>query len=272
VDHPEVTSSLGTLVPASLEHAYPMLWVSDGWSDSAEGAVMLVGEIMTSPAVTVRDDASPHVAMSLLARRRLTLLPVVNAQGRLVGVLSEADLLSLPEPPDPRAHLRRVPPVAAKPQPRAVAELMTSTPQTTSEQADVAEVAALFRRTAWKCLPVMHDGEVVGVVSRSDIIQAMSRDDDDIEDDVKQLLKDLGPGWEARVRNGVATISGPGPEREGDAAASLAATVMGIRAIRMAQTERQKGAADKASRSAGAEWSVDTWVCPPSSGTGVDQL
>ena len=92
---------------------------------------MLVGEIMTSPAVTVRDDASPQVAMSLLARRRLTLLPVVNAQGRLVGVVSEADLLSLPEPPDPRAHLRRVPPVTAKPAPRAVAELMTSTPQTT---------------------------------------------------------------------------------------------------------------------------------------------
>ena len=267
-----MTRGLGTLVPASPVDTYPMLWVSDGGCDHAEGAEMLVGEIMTSPAVTVRDDASPQVAMSLLARRRLTLLPVVNAQGRLVGVVSEADLLSLPEPPDPRAHLRRVPPVTAKPAPRAVAELMTSTPQTTSEHADVAEVAALFRRTAWKSLPVMRDGEVVGVVSRSDIIQAMSRDDDDIEDDVNQLLKDLGPGWEARVSNGVATISGPGPERDGDAAASLAATVMGVQAIRPAHNERQEAGSERASRSVGAEWSVDTWVCPPSSGTGVDQL
>jgi CBS domain-containing protein len=233
---------------------------------------MLVGEIMTSPAVTVRDDASPQVAMSLLARRRLTLLPVVNAQGRLVGVVSEADLLSLPEPPDPRAHLRRVPPITAKPASRAVAELMTSTPQTTSEHADVAEVAALFRRTAWKSLPVMRDGDVVGVVSRSDIIQAMSRDDDDIEDDVNRLLKDLGPGWQATVINGVATISGPGPDRLGDAAASLAATVVGVRAIAVDDPHRPPPKSDGTSRAAPAEWSVDTWVRPPSSGTGVDQL
>ena len=70
---------------------------------------------------------------------------------------------------------------------------MSSTPQTTSEHADVADVAALFRRRAWKCLPVMRDDELVGVVSRSDIIRAMSRDDDDIEDDVNRLLADLDP-------------------------------------------------------------------------------
>ena len=46
---------------------------------------MLVGEIMTSPAVTVREDATPQVAMSLLAQRHLTMLPVVDAASRLVG-------------------------------------------------------------------------------------------------------------------------------------------------------------------------------------------
>ena len=59
---------------------------------------MLVEEIMTSPAVTVRDDASVPAAMRLLAQRRLTMLPVVDAASRLVGVVSEADLLGLPEP------------------------------------------------------------------------------------------------------------------------------------------------------------------------------
>ena len=152
---------------------------------------MLVGEIMTSPVVTVRADASPQVVMSLLARRRLTMLPVVDAENRLVGVVSEVDLLALPEPLDPRAHLRPAPPVVAGSAPRTVSELMSSTPQTTSEHADVAEVAALFRRTAWKCLPVMRGDELVGVVSRSDIIRAMSRDDDDIQDDVNRLLADL---------------------------------------------------------------------------------
>jgi CBS domain-containing protein len=238
-------------------------------SGDAEGAAMLVGEIMTSPAVTVREDATPQVAMSLLAQRHVTMLPVVDAESRLVGVVSEADLLALPEPPDPRAHLRRVPAVETEKPPSTVAELMVSSPGTTSEHADVAEVAALFRRTSWKCLPVMREDELVGVVSRSDIIRAMSRDDDDIEDDVNRLLTDLDPGWDATVSHGVVTISGPGPDREGDAAASLAATVMGVRAIRLAEPRRQGRGTDATTS---AEWSVDTWVCPPSSGTGVDQL
>jgi CBS domain-containing protein len=233
---------------------------------------MLVGEIMTSPAVTVREDASPQVAVALLAQRRLTMVPVVDAENRLVGVLSEADLLALPEPPDPRAHLRASPSVETGPGPRTVRELMTTPPQTTSEHADVADVAALFRRTAWKCLPVMREEELVGVVSRSDIIRAMSRDDDDIEDDVNRLLQQLEPGWLATVANGVVTISGHGSEREGDAAGSLAATVMGVRAIKVQEGRRQEPTPDGTSRPDPVQWSVDTWVCPPSSGTGVDQL
>ena len=233
---------------------------------------MLVGEIMTSPVVTVRADATPQVVMSLLARRRLTMLPVVDAENRLVGVVSEVDLLALPEPRDPRAHLRPAPPVVAGSAPSTVSELMSSTPQTTSEHADVAEVAALFRRTAWKCLPVMRGDELVGVVSRSDIIRAMSRDDDDIQDDVNRLLADLDPGWQATVSQGVVTITGHGPDREGDAAASLAATVIGVRTIRLTEPRRHDVSAEETARSTASEWSVDTWVCPPSSGTGVDQL
>lgn len=230
---------------------------------------MLVGEIMTSPAVTVREDATPQLAMSLLAERHLSMLPVVDMESRLVGVVSEADLLALPEPPDPRAHLRPVASAVAKPAPRAIAELMTTSPGTTSESADVAEIAALFRRTAWKSLPVTRGDELVGVVSRSDIIRAMSRDDDDIEDDVNRLLADLDPGWDATVSHGVVTISGPGPDREGDVAASLAATVIGVRAIRLAEPRGQARTPDGTTS---GEWSVDTWVCPPSGGTGVDLL
>jgi CBS domain-containing protein len=233
---------------------------------------MLVGEIMTSPAVTVREDASPRVAVALLAQRRLTMLPVLDAESRLVGVVSEVDLLALPEPADPRAHLRPVASVLAEAGPGTVAELMASAPETTSEHADVAEVAALFRRTAWKCLPVMRGDELVGVVSRSDIIWAMSRDDDDIQDDVNRLLADLDPGWQSTVSQGVVTITGHGPDREGDGAASLAATVIGVRAIRRTKPRRHEVSTDGTTGFSGSEWSVDTRVCPPSSGTGVDQL
>ena len=231
----------------------------------------LVGEIMTRPALTVRDDARPEVAVHLLAERRLTTLPVLDAGGRLVGVVSEADLLELPEPPDPRAHLRPVSSAAAETGPATVAELMTGPPQITSEHADVAEVAALFRRTAWKCLPVMRDEQLVGVVSRSDIIRAMARDDD-IEDDVNRLIRDLGHGWEATVTNGTATICGPGPDREAEAAASLAATVAGVRRVHVAQRHQSDLSPDGGSGSSPPGRTTEVWVNPPSSGTGVDQL
>lgn len=234
---------------------------------------MLVGEIMTRPVVTVRDDASPQSAVELLADLRLTMLPVLDAGGRLVGVVSEADLLVLPEPLDPRAHLRAVPSARETPGedgPLTVAALMSSPPHTTYEQADVAEVAAVFRRTAWKGLPVMRDVELVGVISRSDIIRAMARDDDDVERDVDRLLLDgLGPRWHARVVTGAVTIVGTGPDREADAAASLAATVQGVRSIRV------QGGGDGAAGASGSVLTAtrgQTWSCPPSSGTAVDQL
>ena len=226
----------------------------------------MVEEIMTSPAVTVRADASVEAATRLLAERRLTMLPVVDAGSRLVGVVSEADLLGLPEPSDPRAHLRPTRPAAVEK--TTVAELMVRTPHTTSEHADVAEVAALFHRTAWKCLPVMRDEQLIGVVSRSDIIRAMARDDDDVEDDVNRLLTEIGPDWEARVTNGVVTITGPGPERQADAAASLAATVVGVRAIRVSDAHPEH----EASVPPPPWWTADNRRVPPSSGTGVDQL
>lgn len=237
---------------------------------------MLVGEIMTSPAFTVRDDARPEVAVHLLAKERLTMLPVVDAENHLVGVVSEADLLGLPEPPDPRAHLRPVSFASPERGPASVADLISGPPQTTSEHADVADVAELFHRTAWKCLPVMRDQQLVGVVSRSDIIRAMSRDDDVIEEDVNRLLKDLEPAWEATVTDGIVTITGPGPDRAAEAAASLAATVAGVRkvhrAVHMVEHDDSDRPSSRTSAAAPPAWPVKGWVCPPSSGSAVDEL
>jgi CBS domain-containing protein len=230
---------------------------------------MFVAEIMSSPAITVRDGASAYAALRLLARRRFSLLPVVNARNRLVGVVSEADLLGLPEPPDPRAQLRQVSSVATQPAPLSVADVMSRSPHTTSEHADVAEVAALFHRTGWKCLPVMRGQEVVGVVSRSDIIQALGRDDDEVEADVNRLLHDLEPGWEAMVDQGVVTLTGPGPDRQADAAASLAATVVGVRGIRVEGSHANRPRRPTDSPPA---WTAASRGVPPSGGTAVEEL
>jgi CBS domain-containing protein len=233
---------------------------------------MLVGEIMTRSAVTVRDDASAQVALRLLAQRGFTMLPVLDAEDRLVGVVSEADLLSLPEPLDPRAHLRPVSHGAPSGVAPTVATVMTTGPTWTSEHADVAEVADLFRRTAWKCLPVMRGEELVGVVSRSDIIRMMSRDDDDVEDDVNQLLRDLQPDWKATVTNGIATLVGGGSHREADAAASLAATVIGIRGVIVPEPDDHPVGAGGGLTPSPDGSSMRTRRNLDSSGTAVDQL
>ena len=228
---------------------------------------MLVRDIMSSPAVTVRDHDSAETALQLLARRGLTILPVVDAGQRLVGVVSEVDLLDLAEPDLPER------PRSAGPRPTrpVVGDVMTRGVQTTAEDTDVATVAALFRRTSWKSLPVMRGAILVGVVSRSDLIRAMARDDDDVEADVNRLLSERAPGWEATVSAGTVTIRGSGNDRERDAAASLAASVVGVRRIGVVETHEEGEAQTAGPLPVG--WALDQDRANRlSGGTGVDQL
>ena len=67
---------------------------------------MLVREIMTSPAHKVDESASLEEALQTLVTARVTSLPVVDGGGRLVGIISEADVLREHLAPDPRAHIR----------------------------------------------------------------------------------------------------------------------------------------------------------------------
>jgi hypothetical protein len=74
------------------------------------------------------------------------------------------------------------------------------------------------------------------------------------------------------VTNGTATISGPGPDREAEAAASLAATVAGVRRVHVAQRHQSDRSPDASSGSTPPGWTTEARVNQPSSGTGVDQL
>ena len=232
----------------------------------------MVRDIMSSPAVTVREHSSPETALQLLAERGVTILPVVDAQERLVGVVSEVDLLGLADPDTLESRPRSA---AHSPSgaPRVVSDVMTRGAQTTSDEADVAKVVALFRRTSWKSLPVMRGDVLVGVLSRSDLIRAMAREDDDIEADVNRLLSERAPGWEASVSGGTVTIRGSGNDRERDAAASLAATVIGVRRIGVLEDQGGQSTDAQAAGPLPVGWTVDAdRENRLSGGTGVDQL
>jgi CBS domain-containing protein len=133
---------------------------------------MLVREVMTSPAVTIRPSDEVTEAARLLDRLSLTSLPVVEEDGRLVGVLGEADVIGqLTTPQEGRsASHRRVDVLRVR-------DVMTHRVLTAAADDDLAQVVALMSGTTLKSLPVLLHDKVVGVVSRRDVVRALARGD-----------------------------------------------------------------------------------------------
>jgi CBS domain-containing protein len=194
-------------------------------------AYVLVREIMTSPAYSVREDATLEAALQLMATARVTGLPVVDGGGRVVGIISEADLLQADLEPDPRAHMRVAAPPTG-PLPVSVGHVMTAHPHTAREDSDVAELAHIFAQTAWKSVPVVRGEVLLGVVSRSDVIRAMARSDAEIEAEISRILGEIGlPAWQVDVVLGVVHITGTASDRERAAVTSIAQSVRGVRRV-----------------------------------------
>jgi CBS domain-containing protein len=194
---------------------------------------MLVREIMSSPAYSVHADTNLEAALKLMATARVTSLPVVDGSGRVVGVISEADLLKVDLEPDPRAHVRpaRQP---AESLMTTVGQVMTAHPHTVREDSDVAELAHTFATTSWKSVPVVAGDVLLGVVSRSDVIRAMARSDQEIAAEITRTLAETGlRAWNADVVDGVVHITGTGSDRERSAATSIAQSVKGVRHVTM---------------------------------------
>jgi CBS domain-containing protein len=192
---------------------------------------MLVREIMTSPAHRVHEDASLDAALQMMATARVTSLPVVDHDGHVVGIISEADLLQERLEPDPRAHMRLVDPPSG-PLPATVGQVMTAHPHTVREDHDVADLARTFARTSWKCVPVVRGDVLLGVVSRSDVIRSMARPDHEIRAEVAVAFAEIGlEAWHADVTGGVVRITGTSSAHERAAATSIAQSVKGVRRV-----------------------------------------
>lgn len=194
---------------------------------------MLVRELVTRDVAQVRDTAALDSAVRVLAEQRVSALPVVDASGRVVGILSEADVLRLHLSADPRAHLRPVVEETVEPWPATVGEVMSSDPVVAHEGSDVSDVARILADTGWKSLPVVDaDHALVGMVSRSDVIRELSTRDADIWLRVVRDLAQLDrPGWTAAVSRGVVTVSGVRAGRDARLAAAVAATAPGVRDV-----------------------------------------
>ncbi len=190
---------------------------------------MLAREIMTSPVITVEPDMPIRDAMRVLDRHDITAVPVVDEDERLVGIVSEADLLRGGITPDPRAHARPIEGGHREPAGKTVADVMTSGVLTVREGTDASDIARMMLETGIKSVPVTHGQRVVGIVSRRDLIRALASTDERIQDEIRQLFAEAGvKGWKAEVDEGKVRIVGHGSARDARLAATLARTVTGV--------------------------------------------
>jgi nucleotide-binding universal stress UspA family protein/predicted transcriptional regulator len=135
-----------------------------------------VRDVMTSDVMTLQDDESLVVALRKLVRRRASGAPVLDAEGRLVGVISQRDIMSWHERAVkelskqsllvPGEYLRRL-------QAERVRTVMTTSPTSIPESASLQAAMALFRERGIHRLPVTRDGRVVGIITGSDILLTM---------------------------------------------------------------------------------------------------
>ena len=196
---------------------------------------MLVCEVMTSPAITVLESAAVKDAIQLLERHSIAALPVVDDSGRLVGVVSEADVIREMVVPDQRAHERPIrlttPPFHSR-----VADIMSNRALTVTSETELAQAAELMTTTIVKSLPVVDKEEVVGVISRRDIIRLLSREDPRIEAEIDELVRQTGQDWLVDVTDGIAIVDGPSDDRQRELARVLVCTVPGVVGVHFPST------------------------------------
>ena len=144
---------------------------------------MLASDVMVRNIVTVHPDTDVADAIKLLAEHDVSALPVLDDAGNLVGMLSEADLIHRVEIGSERHRPWWVEAVTgastlatefAKSHGKKVGEVMATGVISVSEDTPLSEIAALFERKRIKRVPVVKDGKLVGMVSRSNLIQALA--------------------------------------------------------------------------------------------------
>lgn len=190
---------------------------------------MFVQDVMTPDPVTVRTDSSVKEALTLLARYDVTSLPVVDADGKIRGVVSEADLIRESVARDTRTHeiIHQEPEVI---RPATVEEVFTPHAVTVGTRDDLAEAVDVMTSTMVKSLPVVdNDDRVVGIVSRSDVVRMLARADDVIQSELDEMLRSLGHSdWLVEVHDGVVDVTGPTADNDREIARLAARTVPGV--------------------------------------------
>jgi CBS domain-containing protein len=184
--------------------------------------MMTVRDVMTRSVVSVRPGTPLKEVAQLLIDHRISGLPVVDDDGAVLGIVSEADFLVkeqgaeavrhrplariLGESRESRSQLAKIGALTA-------GEAMTAPAVTASSGRRIAEAAAVMTARGINRLPVVDDGRLVGIVTRADLVRAYVRSDDElastIREDVLRRIMWLDPAlFAVIVTDGAASISG----------------------------------------------------------------
>jgi CBS domain-containing protein len=155
-----------------------------------KGDPVKVRDLMTRDVLTLTPETPLKRAAELLARERISGAPVVDDDGRVVGVLSEADVLVKASAVAPRSGLLGwlLEPAADyhdKIAATRVEEAMSTPVVTIAPDRGVHEAASLMIDLSVNRLPVIEDRELVGIVTRADIVRAFTRTDAQIADEIR---------------------------------------------------------------------------------------
>ena len=145
---------------------------------------MKAADVMVNDVITLRPDDTVQKAAKVLLDHRISGAPVLDAEGRLVGMLSEGDLMRRSEIGTERRQswwlkLLSLPEIEARDFVKAhavkVADVMTRQMVTATESHTLGELASLLEKHGIKRVPIVQDKRVIGIVSRANLLQAFAR-------------------------------------------------------------------------------------------------
>jgi CBS-domain-containing membrane protein len=195
-----------------------------------------VTEIMSRPVITASPSTPVKDAARLLVEHGISALPVLDARGTLVGIVSEADLMPMQTRPDPRSQATPQRPSAGR-SPLTVGEVMTRQVLTLGASTEVSRAARALLEAGVKRMPVVRGRRVIGIVSRRDLIRVIARRDDSIRPEILNRIRELGlvtSEEDLKVELGVVTVALSGNDRVRNLVESVVLTVPGVLEVRFA--------------------------------------
>jgi len=126
-------------------------------------AKITIADYMTKHVVTLKKETSVLEAITLLLSHKVTSAPVVDEHGKLIGMFSEKDSMKVVLDTAYNQGMSG-----------SVGEFMTTDIVTVDAEASIVDLAERFQESSVRCFPVFDDNELVGVVSRTDVLKALT--------------------------------------------------------------------------------------------------